>query len=237
MHHQRSGIGNFWRVPYDNRIVAAHLERKDLVWPGGELAVDRDAGMRRSGKQHPVDAIVRDQRLPFFGPAHQKLDHRGGNSGAVEAAAQKFADRRCLFTRLEHHHVTRDQRRDDVAVGQMGGEIKRAQYGHNPVRFVPHRHGALHRIVEFSLRSTFSICADRDFGLADHRFHFAARFPQRLAGFAGDQFGKGIVFLAHFIGEAAHQFHAGGERLRGPGRPCAACAADDIVDVAARTTP
>jgi len=32
-----------------------------------------------------------DQRLALFGPADQQLDHRGRDSGAVEAADQELA--------------------------------------------------------------------------------------------------------------------------------------------------
>jgi hypothetical protein len=37
-------------------------------------------------------------------------------------------------------------------------------------------------------------------------------------GLAGDRIGQLVEVLAHLVGEAAHQFHAGGERLRSPGR-------------------
>ena len=48
------------------------------ILPGlrASLPVDGDAGLRRAGEQHAVDALVGDQRLAFFGPADQHLDHR-----------------------------------------------------------------------------------------------------------------------------------------------------------------
>ena len=43
-------------VPDDERVVAAHLEREDLVRRVGELAVEREAGAGRAGEEQAVDA-------------------------------------------------------------------------------------------------------------------------------------------------------------------------------------
>src|SRR3712207_7792310 len=51
----RSGGVDVRRVPDDERIVAAHLERADLVRRLGELAVEGEAGAGRSGEQQAVE--------------------------------------------------------------------------------------------------------------------------------------------------------------------------------------
>ena len=105
------------------------------------------------------------------------------------------------------------------------------------MRLVAQRRGALDGIVEFALGGALGIGADRGFDPGDHAFDFGAGFPQRLAGFARDGIGEIVAFLAHFIGEAADQFHAGRQRLRCPGWPGTARAADDLVDIADPAAP
>jgi hypothetical protein len=68
----------------------------------------------------------------------------------------------------------------------------------------------LQRAVELALRAALGIGADRGFDAGDDGFDFGHRFPQGLAGFARDGGGQAFLFLAHFVGEAADQFHAGG---------------------------
>ena len=102
------------------------------------------------------------------------------------------------------------------------------------MRLVAHGAGALQRAVELALPGALGIGADRDFDLVDHRFDLGAGFPHGLAGFARDQFGEGVVLLAHFVGEAADQFDAVGQRLRGPCGQATARACDRFVDVARR---
>jgi hypothetical protein len=140
---QRRRVGHLGRVPHDDGVVAAHFQRDDLVRPGGELAVDRDAGVGGAGEQHPVHPFVGDQLLAFLRPADQQLDHGGGDAGAVEALQQQFARRRGLFRRLEDDGVARDQRRDNVAIGQVRREIVRPQHRHDPMRLVAHGGGPL----------------------------------------------------------------------------------------------
>ena len=43
--------GDVFRLPHDQRVVAAKLEREDLVRGLGELAVKRHSGARRAGEQ------------------------------------------------------------------------------------------------------------------------------------------------------------------------------------------
>ena len=135
--HQRGGIGQLGGIPQHDRIVAAHFERDDLVRAGGKLAVDRDPGVGGAGEQDAVDPFVRDQRLPFRRTADQQLDHARCDPGAVKALHQQFGSGGGLFAGLEHDRIARDQRGNDVAVGQMRWKIVGAQHRHHPVRFVP----------------------------------------------------------------------------------------------------
>ena len=51
----RGGGVDVARVPDDERIVAAHFEREDLVRRLGELAVEGEAGARRAGEEQAVE--------------------------------------------------------------------------------------------------------------------------------------------------------------------------------------
>ena len=178
-----------------------------------------------------------DQRLAFLRPADQHLDHSGADSRAVEQPGQEFADGGRLLARLEDHRVAGDQRGNDVAVGQVRGEIIRPQHRHDAVRFVADRGGALQRAVQFALAGALGIGGDRDIHLGDDRLDLGAGFPHRLAGLARDQLGELVVLLARFVGEAADELDAGGERLRGPRRPSAAGPVHGRVDIADVTAP
>ena len=56
-------------MPDDERVVAAQLEREDLVRRVGELAVERHAGAGRAGEEQAVDAGIGGERLAFLGAA------------------------------------------------------------------------------------------------------------------------------------------------------------------------
>ena len=167
-------------VPHDERIVAAQLEREDLVRRVGELAVERHAGAGRAGEQQPVDARLGGQRLALLGPADQQPDHAFGDSRLVEAVDQEGAGRRGLFRRLEHHRIAGDQRRDDVAVGQVRGEIVGPEHGEHAMRLVAHRDLVAQRGLELPLRGALRISVDRNFDLVDDRADFGPRFPKGL---------------------------------------------------------
>ena len=66
------------RAPHDQRIVAAELEREDLVRRLGELAVKRLAGARRAGEQQAVDAGLRRPARALVGAADQQPNAPSG---------------------------------------------------------------------------------------------------------------------------------------------------------------
>ena len=229
--------GDILGLPHDQRAVAAQLEREDLVGHVGELAVERHAGARGAGEQQAVDARLGGQRLPFLGAADQQPDGAFGNLRLVKAVDQEFAGRGGLFRRLEHHCIAGDQRRDDVAVGQMHREIVRPQHRQHAVRLVAHRDAVAERGLELALRRALGIGLDRNLDLVDHRRDLGPRFPIRLAGFLRDQLGEFILALADDIGEAAHGLDPVSDRMRRPGRPARARRLDLEVGIADRAGP
>jgi hypothetical protein len=119
-----------------------------------------------------------------------------------------------------------------MAIGQVHGEIIGAEHREHAVRLVSQRHARVHRRVEPLLAGARRIGGDRDVDLGDHRFDFGARFPQRLAGLACEQVGKGVGLGADDIGEAPHRLDAKGERARRPFRPGFARRGDFLVGIA-----
>ncbi len=178
-----------------------------------------------------------DQRLAFLRPAGQQLHQRRRNPCAIEELEQSLGHGGGLLARLEDDRIAGDQRRHDMAVGQVRGEIVGAEHRHHAVRLVAQRGLALQRAVELALPGPLGIGADRDLDLVDHRFHFGPRFPHGFAGLAGDQLGEFILFLAHLVGKAAHQLHPLGERLCCPLRPGAAGPRHRFIDIAMLAAP
>ena len=177
LHDQRGGIGQMRGIDHHNRIVAPHFQRNDLARIGGQPAIDRQPGIDRSGEQHPVNARMRDQRLAFVRAADHQLDHVFGHACAMETGDQRLAHRRGFFRRFEHHRIACDQRGDNVAIGQVRGEIIRAEHRHHPVGFVAHGGAGVEPGVEFLLAGAFGIGLHGNIDLAHHRIDFAARFP------------------------------------------------------------
>ena len=177
-------------APHDERVVAAELEREDLVRRLGELAVERHAGAGRAGEQQAVDARVAGERAALVGAADQQADDAFRNLRLVKAMDQELAGRRRLLRRLEHHRVAGDQRRDDVPVGQVRREIIGPEHGEHAVRLVADRDAVAERGLHLPLRRPLGIGLDRDLDLVDDRADLGPRFPQRLAGLARDQLGE-----------------------------------------------
>ncbi len=75
-----------------------------------------------------------------------------------------------------------------MAVGQVAGEVERAEHRRDAVRAVA-QDGAAEGGVVRPLAGAFVIGADRDVDLARHRGQFGFRLPQGLAGLAADGLG------------------------------------------------
>ena len=63
-------------IPDDERIVAAELEREDLVRRFGELLVKRHAGARRAGEQQAIDPRLAGERPALVRTADQQANAR-----------------------------------------------------------------------------------------------------------------------------------------------------------------
>ncbi len=90
----RSRRLNVLGVPHDQRVVAAELEREDLLRSFGELRVKRHSGAGRAGEQKPVDPGLTGERAALVGAADQQPDDTLRNVRFVEALDQQFAGRR-----------------------------------------------------------------------------------------------------------------------------------------------
>ena len=225
------------RLPHHDRIVAAHLQRQDLLRLVGEGTVERDAGACRSGEQQPVDPVMPGQCAAFVRPADHQADALLRHPRRAIAIDQEGARCRRFLGRFEDHRIAGDQRGDDMAVGQMCREIVRTQHRQHAMRLVPQRHARSHRGVQPPLRGAIGISGYRDVDLRHHRVDFGACLPQRLAGLARDHVGEGVLPLAHDIGETAQRLDPIGQRPRRPGRPAGARDRNFGVDVSYRTTP
>ena len=174
--HRRRGV-DVLRVPDDERIVAAQLEREDLLRGLGELPVKRHAGAGRAGEQQAVDARLAGERATLVGTADQQADDAFGNARLVEAVDQELAGRRGLLRRLEDHRVAGDQRRDDVAVGKVRREIVRPEHREHAVRLVADRDAVAQRRLQLPLRRPLGIGVDRDLDLVDDRARPRSALP------------------------------------------------------------
>ena len=79
------------------------------------------------------------QFLALIRATDQQADNIFGHTGLMIALDQKFTGRRCLLGWLEDDRVTSDQCRDDMTIGQMGGEVERAKHGKHAMRLVAQR--------------------------------------------------------------------------------------------------
>ena len=147
-------------VPHHQRIVAAQLEREDFVRRFGELPVQRPPGARRTGEQQAIDARLRSQRATFVRPADQQADDTLGDTRSMEAIDQEGACRRGLFGWLEDHRIASDQRRNDVPVGKVRGEVIGAEHRQHAMRLVADRNLVADRGLEPSLRGPLGISVE-----------------------------------------------------------------------------
>ncbi len=84
------GIDVPW-VVNDQRIIAAHLQRKDLLRLPGQLAMQMKTGGRAAGKQQPIDVRLAAERLAGFPTALQQVEHAGGQASLLPQLHHRFA--------------------------------------------------------------------------------------------------------------------------------------------------
>ena len=86
-----------------------------------------------AGEKQPVDGAFH-QRRPGLAPALHQLDHPIGQARRAPAIDHRRADSRAQFRRLENHGIACQQRGNDMAIGQVAGEVVGAQHHHHPMR-------------------------------------------------------------------------------------------------------
>ncbi len=159
------------------------------------------------------------QRLAGFRSAVDNIDDAFGNSGIAIKIEKELADSRCLFGRFEDHCIPGNQRRDDMAIGQMCGEIIGSKNREYTMRLMAHRIARAGLAIKAALRCPVGIGLYRDIDLVDHRFDFGARFPQRFAGFARNEIGKFLKIGFGSAGKSANPFQPAAQRCRCPTAP------------------
>ncbi|MNS93367.1 hypothetical protein D3C72_1275350 [compost metagenome] len=108
-------------------------------------------GTRAASEQQAVDIRAGGQRLTGFTPALHQIENPIGQAGLLPQLQGFLGSLRRQFTRLEHHGVARQQRRHDVAIRQMSGEVIRAEHRQYAVRAVAqHRSAVRHRSLAYA---------------------------------------------------------------------------------------
>jgi hypothetical protein len=79
---------------------------------------------------------VRGKRAAFVRPADQQPDSTFRHARFTITVDEEGTARRSLLRRFEHDCIARDQRGNDVPVGQMRGEVERAEHCQDAVRLV-----------------------------------------------------------------------------------------------------
>ena len=155
----------------------------------GEFPPEMRACRARAGEHQGVDAAVQQGRacLPS---ALDDIDHALGQVRLGKSLGHQLADPGGLFRGFEDHGVTGQQGRDDMAVGQVAGEVEGPQHRRHAVRTVA-QGGLAETGLGRALAGTFVIGADGDVDFARHGAKLGRGLPQGLAGLSGDGLGHG----------------------------------------------
>lgn len=102
-----------------------------------------------------------------------------------------------------------------MSVGQVAREVVGAKDRHHAVRFVAQQRFTVRQRRLMKARPLV-IGLDGDRGLADHRLHFGAGLPQRLAGLAGNQGRQRLFMRLQQRGKTLYDVNTLGQR---PVRP------------------
>src|SRR5205823_6966488 len=113
VHHALDDAVQIGVVEYEERALAAELERQLLARPGGRLADDA-SHLRRAREGDFVDVAVRDQQPAGTAVARDDVQHAGGEPGLMRDLGQAQRRERRELRRLEHHGVSGRERRRDL---------------------------------------------------------------------------------------------------------------------------
>ncbi|MCY1419084.1 hypothetical protein D9M71_346620 [compost metagenome] len=122
---------------HHQRVVTPHFQGQDLVWAACELLMQQVAGAAGAGEEQAIDTWVGGQRHTGFTCALHQVQHTRRQAGSNPAVDGKLSDLGGELAGLEHHAVACQQRRHDMAIGQVPGEVVRAEHRHDAVRLVP----------------------------------------------------------------------------------------------------
>ena len=177
--------------------------------------MDRQARPDAAGEIHAVDGAVLDERFTGRPAALNQVEHAPGKSRLAPQLGGEFADAGRHFAGLEDDSVAGEEGGDDLAIGQVGGEIEWAENRDNAVRCVADDAG-VSREVQRRRGAALVKRLDRDGNLADHRHHFRQRFPARLAGLAGNHLGERGLLCFESGGERVEEINPFFQREIGP---------------------
>ena len=210
---RRIDIGH---VGDDQCVVAAHLEGQHLLRLAAEVAMEVETGRRAAGEQHAVDITIFQQRLAGGFSALQQVDRPVGDARLLPQLDGHFSGSRRQLAGFKHNGVPGDQRRNDMSVGQVAREVVGAKDCHHAVRFVAQQRFTVRQRRLMKARPLV-IGFDGDRGLADHRLHFGAGLPQRLAGLAGNQGRQRLFMRLQQRGKTLYDVNTLGQRPVRPG--------------------
>ena len=177
------------------------------------------AGAAGAGKEQAVDAWVGRQGDAGFPRALQQVQHARRQTGFDPALYGQLSDLGGQLARLEQHGIARQQRRDDVPIGQVPREVVRAEHRHHTVGFMAQHSGGVAQGAAL-LAGTLAVALHRDRNLVGHAGDFSGRLPQWLAGFFANAAGDFIGTAFKRGGEGFQHADAFFERALGPCREC-----------------
>ena len=171
-----------------NRVVAAQLEREDLVRCLGELAVKRHSGAGRSGEQQAVDAGFAGQRAALVGPADEQPHDALRESPAAWKHSTRKAPLAGVFSDgLNTTALPAISAGTMWPLGRCAGKLYGPSTASTPCGLWRTATLLPSAASSFRCRGALRISVDRNFDLVDDRADFGPRFPERLAGFARDE--------------------------------------------------
>ena len=148
---------------------------------------------------------VGDKLSAFVHAPDDKAHHVLGDARFVKAVDQHRAACGRFFGGFEDNGVPGDERGDDMAIGQMGGEVIGAKHRHNAMRLMPNARARSGGGCNVPIWRALGIGVDRNRDLVDDGIYFGARFPNGFARFLRNQGRKGLVSAAHNLCKAFDQ--------------------------------
>ena len=143
---RRGGLACPWRPTPRSDCCRQAPAPESCCGVSANWLVERDAGARRAGEQQAVDAGLAGQRTcPGRARRSAGAATPSGTPAAWKQSTSIAPRRRGLLRRLEDDGIAGNQRRDDVAVGQMRREIIGPEHRQHAVRLVADRDLAAER--------------------------------------------------------------------------------------------